>query len=82
MTANAKDILHRIQTEAQGTSAHGLVLEYLSAKREELLASVTNTPDDELAKLKARLDLVEAIRRDLTRKPQEIRPVKTGGYTS
>ncbi len=75
------DLRARISTEARGTPAHALIVDYLVAKRASLFADLSRTPDDQLVSLKARIIQIEEIIADLTRSVDAKRPVKPGPYT-
>ena len=75
------DLLRRVQTEARGTSAHGLIVDYLKEQRQTLLEELSTTPDADLIPLKARVDQLERLIRDLSRDPTVFKPQKNGAYT-
>lgn len=79
---SSDQLLARILTEAKGTSAHGMIIEYLTLKRRERLEQVSRLPSDHISLfgMQSEVRLLEEIIRDLTRDQKQVKPVKTGSY--
>lgn len=75
------DVLARIQTEARGTNAHGLIVEYLKAKRFARLEQLASVPKDELLAVQSDVRLLDELLRDLLRELPKAKDIKTGAYT-
>lgn len=75
------ELLQRIQSEARGTSAHGMIVDYLKEKRHQSMEQMVTCQAENLAVVRAQVQVIDAIILDLTREPPKLKPVKTGGYT-